>query len=156
MAVALIRTVFAQDTKKARRQWRIGADQLRSRFPKVGALMDQCEADVLAFKFPKVHRLQIHSTNPLERLNADVKPRTDVVGIFEASNGWRVQFGGTPLRYQHVFDGVSISGHSRTPLESVITVTLLLPTAHEFSVNAVSKLIQTGHLRLCVWVTQQS
>jgi putative transposase len=84
MAAALIRTVFAQDTEKeARRQWRIVADQLRSRFPKVGALMDQCEADVLAFSnFPKAHRLQIHSTNPLERLNAEVKRRTDVVGIF--------------------------------------------------------------------------
>ena len=84
MAAALIRTVFAQETEKeARRQWRIVADQLRTRFPKVGILMDQCEADVLAFcSFPKAHRLQIHSTNPLERLNAEVKRRTDVVGIF--------------------------------------------------------------------------
>jgi putative transposase len=45
--------------------------------------MDEAEADVLAFMtFPKVHRTQIHSTNPLERLNADIKRRTDVVGIF--------------------------------------------------------------------------
>jgi len=45
--------------------------------------MDEAEADVLAFMtFPKAHRLQIHSTNPLERLNAEVKRRTDVVGIF--------------------------------------------------------------------------
>jgi putative transposase len=46
-------------------------------------LMDKAEADVLAhLSFPKAHRLQIHSTNPLERLNAEIKRRTDVVGIF--------------------------------------------------------------------------
>ncbi len=45
--------------------------------------MDEAEADVLAFmSFPKAHRTQLHSTNPLERLNAEVKRRTDVVGIF--------------------------------------------------------------------------
>ena len=45
--------------------------------------MDEAESDVLAFmSFPKAHRTQLHSTNPLERLNADVKRRTDVVGIF--------------------------------------------------------------------------
>ena len=45
--------------------------------------MDDAEADVLAFmSFPKAHRTQIHSTNPLERLNAEIKRRTNVVGIF--------------------------------------------------------------------------
>lgn len=57
------------------------ADQLRQRLPKAAKLMD--EADVLAFMtLPKAHRQQIHSTNPLERLNAKVKRRTNVVGIF--------------------------------------------------------------------------
>jgi putative transposase len=84
MVAALIRTVFAQESEAdARRQWRNVADQLRERFPKIGALMDEAEPDVLAhMSFPKAHRLQIHSTNPLERLNAEVKRRTDVVGIF--------------------------------------------------------------------------
>jgi len=84
MVAALIRTVFAQDGElEARRQWRAVADQLRKRFPKIGALMDKAEPDVLAhLNFPKAHRLQIHSTNPLERLNAEIKRRTDVVGIF--------------------------------------------------------------------------
>jgi putative transposase len=84
MVAALIRTVFAQEGEAdARRQWRAVADQLRERFAKVGALMDEAEADVLAhMTFPKAHRLQIHSTNPLERLNAEIKRRTDVVGIF--------------------------------------------------------------------------
>mgnify|MGYP003543073933 FL=1 len=84
MVAALIRTVFAQEGEaEARRQWRAVADQLRERFPKIGSLMDNSEADVLAhLNFPKAHRLQIHSTNPLERLNAEIKRRTDVVGIF--------------------------------------------------------------------------
>ena len=84
MVAALIRTVFAQESEAdARRQWRAVADQLRERFPKIGVLMDAAEDEVLAhMSFPKAHRLQIHSTNPLERLNAEIKRRTDVVGIF--------------------------------------------------------------------------
>ena len=84
MVAALIRTVFAQESEAdARGQWRAVADQLRARFPKIGKLMDEAELDVLAhLGLPKAHRLQIHSTNPLERLNAEIKRRTDVVGIF--------------------------------------------------------------------------
>jgi putative transposase len=84
MVLALINTVFAQDTHEAAvDQWRVVADQLRAKFPKLAALMDDAESDVLAFMtFPKAHRVQIHSTNPLERLNAEIKRRTDVVGIF--------------------------------------------------------------------------
>ena len=52
-------------------------------FPKLSAPMDEAEADVLEFMtFPKAHRTKIHSTNPLERLNAEIKRRTKVVGIF--------------------------------------------------------------------------
>ena len=59
------------------------ADQLRAKFPKLAGLMDESETDVLSFmSFPKAHRTQIHTTNPLERLNAEIKRRTDVVGIF--------------------------------------------------------------------------
>jgi putative transposase len=84
MVLALINTVFAQDTHEAAiEQWRAVADQLRTKFPKLAALMDDAESDVRAFMtFPKAHRVQIHSTNPLERLNAEIKRRTDVVGIF--------------------------------------------------------------------------
>ena len=84
MVLAMINTVFAQDGQEAAiKQWRTVADQLRAKFPKLAALMDKSEADVLSFmSFPKAHRTQIHSTNPLERLNAEIKRRTDVVGIF--------------------------------------------------------------------------
>jgi putative transposase len=59
------------------------ADQMREKLPKLAALMDNAEHDVLAFMdFPKAHRLQIHSTNQLERLNAEIKGRTEVAGIF--------------------------------------------------------------------------
>ena len=84
MVLALINTVFAQDTQEAPvTQWRVVADQLREKFPKLATVMDDAESDVLAFmSFPKSHRVQIHSTNPLERLNAEIKRRTNVVGIF--------------------------------------------------------------------------
>jgi len=84
MVLALINTVFAQDSQDAAiTQWRVVADQVRTKFPKLATLMDDAEADVLAFmSFPKSHRVQIHSTNPLERLNAEIKRRTNVVGIF--------------------------------------------------------------------------
>jgi putative transposase len=84
MVLALINTVFAQETQEAAiAQWRAVSDQLRVKFPKLADLMEQAESDVLAFmSFPKSHRVQIHSTNPLERLNAEIKRRTNVVGIF--------------------------------------------------------------------------
>ena len=84
MARALINTAFAQESPEAASaQWRTATDQLRERFPKLAAMMEEAEADVLAFiTFPKAHRTKIHSTNPLERLNAEIKRRTKVVGIF--------------------------------------------------------------------------
>lgn len=84
MVAATIRTVFAQpDPATARETWRKVADSLRGRFPRVAALMDEAEDDVLAYlAFPREHWRQIWSNNPLERLNKEVKRRTDVVGIF--------------------------------------------------------------------------
>jgi transposase-like protein len=84
MVAAVIRTAFVQENYEAAvTQWRQVADSLRPRFEKLAELMDQAEQDVLAFMtFPKDHRTKIHSTNPLERLNKEVKRRTHVVGIF--------------------------------------------------------------------------
>lgn len=81
---AAVRQVFVQpDRKAAGEGWRHVADQLRPRLPKVAALLDAAGHDVLAYMdFPEAHRTKLHSTNPIERLNKEVKRRTDVVGIF--------------------------------------------------------------------------
>jgi len=84
MVFALINTIFAQESADAAHsQWRIVVEQLRPKFPKLAAMMDDAEHEVLTFMdFPKEHRAKIHSTNVLERLNGEVKRRADVVGIF--------------------------------------------------------------------------
>jgi len=84
MVAAAIRTAFVQENFDAAvSQWRQVADGLRQRFPDLAKCMDEAEQDVLAFMtFPKDHWTKIHSTNPLERLNKEIKRRTNVVGIF--------------------------------------------------------------------------
>jgi putative transposase len=81
---AFIATAFAQETlEAARQQWRTVADQIRPKVPKLATIMDEAEGDILAYMtFPKEHRAKLHSTNPIERLNGEIKRRTDVVGIF--------------------------------------------------------------------------
>ena len=81
---AFVATAFAQDdAEAAATQWRLVADQLRPKAPKLATLMDDAQHDVLAYMtFPKEHRTKLHSTNPLERLNGEIKRRTNVVGIF--------------------------------------------------------------------------
>jgi putative transposase len=81
---AFVATAFAQNNPESAKQpWRRVADQLRPKVPKLAALMDEAEPDVLAYMtFPQQHRTKLHSTNPLERLNGEIKRRTEVVGIF--------------------------------------------------------------------------
>lgn len=108
MVAAALRQAFLQpDQESAWRTWRQVADQLRPRWPKLSTLMDESEHDTLAYMgFPIQHRAKLHSTNPLERLNKEVKRRADVVGIFpgeaaivrligavllEANDEWQLQ-----------------------------------------------------------------
>jgi putative transposase len=133
MVLALINTVFAQETaESAHAQWRIVADQLREKFPKLSAMMDESEDDVLAFMdFPKAHRKQIASTNPLERVNAEIKRRTDVIGIFpndaaivrlvgalllEQNDEWQLQ-----RRYMQLEGMNAVSDNQTARLSAVIT-----------------------------------
>jgi transposase-like protein len=81
---AIVRTIFAQpDHASAMAQLRKVAEGLRSRLPATAALLEEAAEDVLAYKhFPVAHQRQLHSTNVLERLNKEIKRRSNVVGIF--------------------------------------------------------------------------
>jgi putative transposase len=108
MVAAGLRQAFIQpDRASASQTLRHVADQLRPKWPKPAAFIDESETDVLAhMDFPAQHRSKIHSTNPIERLNKEVKRRADVVGIFpnegsiirligavllEANDEWQLQ-----------------------------------------------------------------
>ena len=108
MVSAALRQAFIQPDRAAACQTlRHVADQLRAKWPRLGTFIDDSETDVLAhMDFPVQHRTKIHSTNPLGRLNKEVKRRADAVGIFpnegaiirligavllEANDEWQLQ-----------------------------------------------------------------
>jgi putative transposase len=84
MVAAAIRTVFAQpDAEHVHSQLDVIAGMLGRQFPQVEAMLREAEDDLLAFTgFPVAHWKKVWSTNPLERLNKEIKRRTDVVGVF--------------------------------------------------------------------------
>lgn len=133
VVAAAIRQAFNQpDHDSASQTWRHVADQLRGRWPKLAVLMDESEADVLAYmSFPAQHRTKLHSTNPLERLNKELKRRADVVGIFpneeaimrligavlfEQNDDWQGQH-----RYMQVEAFAHIDAVQSDPLLSITT-----------------------------------
>ncbi len=133
VVAAAIRQAFNQpDREQAGETWRHVADQLRPRWPKLADLMDDTEHDVLAYMaFPAQHRTKLHSTNPIERLNKEVKRRADVVGIFpneasitrligavlfEQNDEWQTQH-----RYMQVEAFAQIDETDADPLLSIAT-----------------------------------
>jgi len=131
MVFALINTIFAQETAEAAHaQWRAVTDQLQAKFPKLAAMMIDTEHEVLTFlDFPKEHRVKIHSTNVLERLNGEIKRRANVVGIFPNEGAVR-RLVGALLMEQN--DEYAIQNRYMS-LESLATIsenrTITLPAA---------------------------
>lgn len=84
MVSAIVRTIFAApDQESAKEQLDMVVSQLKNRFPKAMEVLENGSEDVLQYMaFPTIHWPQIHSTNPLERLNREIRRRTDVVSIF--------------------------------------------------------------------------
>jgi len=84
MVAAMVRTIFAQESlEDAKKQLRNVVSQLEVHFPKAMEVLENAENEILSFmEFPKAHQPQIYSTNPLERLNKEIRRRSNVVSIF--------------------------------------------------------------------------
>ena len=130
MVAAGLRHAFQQtDQDGARVALHHLAEQLHNRWPKLKIFIDATSEDVLAYlTFPVQHRAKLHSTNPLERLNKEIKRRADVVGIFpntesiqrligavllEANDEWQLQH-----RYMQV---EGMAGLAPTLADDVLT-----------------------------------
>ena len=102
MVAAVFRTILAQPHAEAVSDtWDEVHDQLTRAFPKIGPLMDEAKTEVLAFTaFPRAHWQKIWSTNPLERVNEELKRRARVVGIF-ANPASVIRFMGAVLADMH-------------------------------------------------------
>ena len=102
MVGATIRTVFAQpDAQSARQQWLRVSEGFRHRFARLSELMEEAEDDVLSYAaFPQEHWQKLWSNNPLERVNKEIKRRTNVVGIFP-TEGSVIRLVGSVLSEQH-------------------------------------------------------
>ena len=129
LVAATIRTVFAQPTPQlTREQYRRVVDTFQDRYPRLSQLMEDTEDDVLSYThFPPEHWRQVWSNNPLERVNKEIKRRTDVVGIFP-NEAAVIRLVGEVLSEQHDEWQVSrkyFSAESLAQLDEVQTEQLL-------------------------------
>jgi putative transposase len=138
MVASIIRTIFAQpDIKHVRAQFDEVARMLERSHPKVGAMLDDAKEDLLAFTgFPAKHWRQIWSTNPLERVNKEIKRRTDVVGVFP-NPAALLRLSGAVLVEQHdeweAADRRYFSAASMTELEALNNPTKEVPSMPEIT-----------------------
>ena len=136
VVAAAIRQVFLQpDHAQATQSWRHVADQLRPRWPKLGSLMDTAETDLLAYMaFPSQQRTKLHSTNPLERLNKEIKRRADVVGIFPNEDSITRLIGAVLLEandeWQLQHRTMQVEGMAELATPPIEELTAPLPTPH--------------------------
>ena len=125
LVATLVRSIFAQpDSESVRVQHTNVVEQLSSKFPQAASLLSEAAEEILAFTaFPKEHWRQAWSNNPLERLNREIRRRTDVVGIFP-NRAAVIRLVGAVLAEQHDEWQVSRRYMSRESLEKVNKVTL--------------------------------
>ena len=120
---AFVASAFAQDgAEAASAQWHPLAGRLRAKAPKPTALMDEAEHDVLAcMTFPKEHRSKLHSTDSIERLHAETRRRTNVVGILPNENAITRPVGAVLLERN---DEWAVSRRYIAPVSDTLTVKL--------------------------------
>ena len=139
MVAATVRTIFAQPTPDAcRAQLHEVVRILEFQFPKAAAILDAAEVDVLAHTtFPRAHWRKIASTNPLERINKEIKRRSNVVGIFPDDTSV-IRLVGAVLLDQHddwaiaerrYLSEESMAAIDHHPEEETATTTAALPAA---------------------------
>jgi putative transposase len=133
MVAAVFRTIFAQpDPQTVATTWDAVRDQLAGPFPKIGPLMDEAKAEVCAFtNFPRSHWPKVWSTNPLERVNKEIKRRARVVGIFP-NEAAVIRLVGAVLHDMH--DEWQVSDRRYLSEQSMAQ---LNPTSHTESVAAI-------------------
>ena len=139
MVAATVRTIFAQPTPETcRAQLHEVVRILEPQFPKAAAILENAETDVLAHTgFPRAHWRKIASTNPLERINKEIKRRSNVVGIFP-DDASVIRLVGAVLLDQHddwaiaerrYLSEESMAAINTTPQEITTTETRELPAA---------------------------
>ena len=133
MVAAAIRTIFAQPTG---RLVRVQVDEvarlLEAKFPAVADMLLEAKTDITAFAdFPEAHWKKVWSTNPLERLNKEIKRRTDVVGIFPNPAALSRLAGAVLVEAHDEWQAADRRYLSEASMALLFTIPTALPTHHE-------------------------
>jgi putative transposase len=136
---AIVRTIVAQpDHATAMAQLKKVAEGLRPRFPRTATLLEEAAEDVLAYRlFPREHQRQLHSTNVLERLNKEIKRRSNVVGIFPSPQATLRLVGAILLEQDDEWAVAERRYFSAESMKQLTTPALVAPSAQELLVAMV-------------------